>query len=206
MQKTTILFIILTIGMNQYSFATPKKSTDKLFNGGFFNSKHAELTLDYRITVPTAKNQPTAPQKKSTKSTSANIRQSIVKISKKYIGTPYKYGGNSPRGFDCSGFVGYVYKQKGYNLPRTSAAQYAQLSPVKSPRAGDLVFFRNGRGIGHVGLYIGNGKMIHAPSKGESVRIESIEKPNWQRRYAGARSLLPRDTMVAQAAPNHSHK
>lgn len=122
-----------------------------------------------------------------------NIRQSLIAAAKKLIGVPYRWGGMTPKGFDCSGLVSYLFKQKGKSLPRTAAAQFASLTAVKNPQPGDLVFFRHKSGrIGHVGLYIGAGKMIHAPQTGKRVRIESIEKPNWQRRYAGARSLLPR--------------
>lgn len=132
---------------------------------------------------------------------SSGARQSIIHTAQKYLGTPYRWGGITPHGFDCSGLTSYVFRQKGITLPRTAAAQYAALSPVKNPQPGDLVFFRHKSGrIGHVGLYIGGGKMIHAPQTGERVRIESMEKPNWRRRYAGARSVLPHSQIYADNA------
>ncbi|MDO5097012.1 MAG: NlpC/P60 family protein [Peptostreptococcaceae bacterium] len=95
----------------------------------------------------------------------------VAGIAMKYLGTPYVYGGTSPRGFDCSGFTQYVYRQAGVNLPRTSGAQsragqYVSLSNIKS---GDLLY-----GPGHVGIYIGNGQYIHSPVPGQSVRIQPI--------------------------------
>lgn len=136
-----------------------------------------EITVTEKIELPiTSPNQ--------------NVRQALLSEGKALIGTPYRWGGTTPRGFDCSGFVQYLYKQKGFRLPRTSRAQFAELTPVDAPKPGDLVFFRRGGRINHVGMYIGEGKMIHSPQSGSSIRIESMEKPNWQRRYAGARSII----------------
>lgn len=122
-------------------------------------------------------------------------RQAVIKIAKSLIGTPYRYGSMNPkRGFDCSGFTSYVYLQKGIKLPRSSADQFAQLAKVSKPQAGDLVFFRHGKKIGHVGMYLGNGMMVHSPQSGDRVKIESMEKPNWKRRYAGARKAISSNT------------
>ena len=126
---------------------------------------------------------------------SSSQRGNLIKIAKSLIGTPYRYGSmNTKRGFDCSGFVSYVFLQKGIKLPRSSAEQFNKLAKVSKPQAGDLVFFRHGKRIGHVGLYLGNGLMVHSPQSGERVRIESIEKPNWKRRYAGARKAVSTNT------------
>jgi peptidoglycan DL-endopeptidase CwlO len=92
-------------------------------------------------------------------------------IALRYLGVPYVYGGASPRGFDCSGLVMYVYAQLGISLPHYTVAQWNATQPVSSPAPGDLVFFD---GLGHVGIYIGNGQMVDAPHTGSVVRIDSI--------------------------------
>ena len=92
-------------------------------------------------------------------------------IALRYLGVPYVYGGASPRGFDCSGLVMYVYSQLGISLPHYTVAQWNATQPVSSPAPGDLVFFD---GLGHVGIYIGNGQMVDAPHTGSVVRIDSI--------------------------------
>jgi cell wall-associated NlpC family hydrolase len=86
---------------------------------------------------------------------------------------PYVYGGASPGGFDCSGLVMWVYGRLGISLPHNAAALYGTGRPVSSAhlQPGDLVFFH---GLGHVGIYIGHGRMIHAPQTGERVEIEAL--------------------------------
>jgi peptidoglycan DL-endopeptidase CwlO len=97
----------------------------------------------------------------------------VVGIAMHYLGTPYVWGGASPSGFDCSGFVMYVYSQIGVSLPHSSYAQYGYGSPVSRGdlQPGDLVFFD---GLGHVGLYVGGGSFIHAPHTGDVVKISSL--------------------------------
>ena len=109
-------------------------------------------------------------------------------------GTPYKYGGTSPdTGFDCSGFVGHVFKEKlGETLPRSSEAisrlGVAQQSGLLKP--GDLVFYNTlNKTYSHVGIYLGNGQFVHSPSKGKSVGIVNMSEPYWKKRYNGARRL-----------------
>jgi cell wall-associated NlpC family hydrolase len=92
-------------------------------------------------------------------------------IALHYLGVPYRYGGASPSGFDCSGLVMYVYAQLGISLPHYTVAQWNATQPISSPSPGDLVFFN---GLGHVGIYIGGGKMVDAPHTGSVVRIDSI--------------------------------
>lgn len=96
-----------------------------------------------------------------------------VQIAKRELGTPYVYGGSSPGGFDCSGLTAYIYARLGIHLPHNAAAQYYYGRPVslKHLRPGDLLFFH---GLGHVGIYIGHGRMIHAPHTGANVEIESL--------------------------------
>lgn len=118
-------------------------------------------------------------------------RTGIVNIAKQYLGYPYKPGGSSPSGFDCSGFVMYVYNKGGYKLPRTASDQFTVLRPVKVPKPGDLVFFKiNNHSISHVGIYIGDFLFIHAPSSGKKVEIVDIRSEYWKKRYVGSRSYF----------------
>lgn len=115
----------------------------------------------------------------------------ITNLARRYLGTPYQYGGASPAGFDCSGFTLYIYKQKNASLPHSSKEQYRKLLPIRMPHEGDLVFFRtSGNTISHVGIYLGAFEFIHAPGKGKPVRIDDIRNPYWRKVYAGARSVL----------------
>jgi cell wall-associated NlpC family hydrolase len=111
----------------------------------------------------------------------------VVGIAMQYLGIPYVYGGASPSGFDCSGFVMYVFAQVGVSLPHNAAAQYGYGMPVSFDQlqAGDLVFFN---GLGHVGIYIGGGQMIHSPHTGDVVKISSLT--GWySSTFVGARRL-----------------
>jgi peptidoglycan DL-endopeptidase CwlO len=116
---------------------------------------------------------------------------SVVGIAMRYLGVPYVWGGASPSGFDCSGLVMYVYAQVGVSLPHYTVAQYNYADSVSVPRnqlePGDLVFFA---GLGHVGIYVGGGKFIHAPHTGESVRIDSLSEGWYSSEYDGAKRIL----------------
>jgi cell wall-associated NlpC family hydrolase len=110
----------------------------------------------------------------------------VVRFARHLVGIRYVYGGSSPRsGFDCSGFVRYVYGHFGVSLPRTTWGQFDRGRRVSryGLRPGDLVFFD---GVGHVGMYVGNGRFIHAPHSGTRVRIERMA--GWySSRFVGAR-------------------
>jgi peptidoglycan DL-endopeptidase CwlO len=111
----------------------------------------------------------------------------VVGIAMQYLGIPYVYGGSTPAGFDCSGFVMYVYSQVGVSLPHNAAAQYAYGTPVDRSQLqpGDLVFFN---GLGHNGIYIGGGNFIHSPHTGDVVKISSLS--GWYTStWVGARRL-----------------
>ena len=107
-------------------------------------------------------------------------------------GTPYRHGGNDLRGFDCSGFVQYVYGQHGFQLPRTVSSLYQRGIHVdRGPlTAGDLIFFSTvTAGASHVGIALGNGDFIHAPNSEGHVRIENLRSNYWGKRYVGARRI-----------------
>ncbi|MGN0162964.1 MAG: NlpC/P60 family protein [Candidatus Ornithomonoglobus sp.] len=121
-------------------------------------------------------------------SSSSSKGQAIVNSAMKYLGVPYVWGGTSPSGFDCSGLVQYVCSQNGISVPRVAASQRGagQYVSRENLQPGDLVFFSRGGGVSHVGIYVGNGNMIHAPQTGDVVKISSIETAYRISSYAGA--------------------
>ena len=119
--------------------------------------------------------------------------QKIVDTAMQYLGTPYVWGGSSPKGFDCSGFVNYVYKECGYSINRTAASIYENGSYVDKAelQVGDAVCFSSySNAIGHVGIYIGDGQFIHASSGSGSVIISDLSESYYTNRYVGARHLV----------------
>lgn len=124
-----------------------------------------------------------------------NLQDGLVQTARRFIGTPYRWGGTSARsGFDCSGLTMTVYRLNGLELPRNSRAQFQTGRPVPRDalQQGDLVFFATGsRGrVSHVGLYSGQGKFIHAPGRGKTIRTASLSNGYFKARYAGARRYL----------------
>jgi cell wall-associated NlpC family hydrolase len=114
----------------------------------------------------------------------------IVRNAMSYVGTPYVWGGSAPGGFDCSGFIYYLYAQAGLRIPRTADYQFAAGRPVVGdPLPGDLVFFQTYEyGASHVGLYLGSGRFIN--SIGENVHVASFASNYFRSRYLGARRFL----------------
>jgi cell wall-associated NlpC family hydrolase len=122
----------------------------------------------------------------------ATVNQILAKAAE-HLGTPYKYGGQAPGGFDCSGFVCYIFNQFGYNLPHNAAAQTGHgLAITKSDLiAGDLVFFGSKSSINHVGIYSGNGQFIHSSSpRSGGVIYSSLNEGYYSRNYVTARRII----------------
>ncbi|CFX76539.1 Endopeptidase, NLPC/P60 domain [Syntrophomonas zehnderi OL-4] len=145
--------------------------------------------------VQKAATPPSAPAPVSVSRSGDNLSGvRIIESAAQYIGTPYRYGGAAPGGFDCSGFTTYIFGQAGISLPRTAAGQYGSgIAVSKSDlMAGDLVFFScGGKGIDHVGIYSGSGKFIHSSSpRSGGVIYSSLSEAYYSNSYTGARRII----------------
>ena len=123
----------------------------------------------------------------------SETRKSIIRTADSLQGVPYLAGGSSPKGFDCSGFVQYVYGKSGISVLRRADQQYlnGRKISLNNIKAGDLVFFQtSSERISHVGIYVADGMFIHAPSSGKRVSYTSMENPYWKPRYRGAASYI----------------
>ncbi|MDP4108759.1 MAG: NlpC/P60 family protein [Bacillota bacterium] len=161
------------------------------------NGKTGYISSDYittAVNMPAVTKKAGAPKKSEVKKSkeSSGGGSEIVDYAKKYLGVKYRSGGSSPKGFDCSGFTSYVYKHFGINLSHASKSQYKNCDKIEKSelKEGDLVFFANPRksskGVGHVGIYIGNNAFIHASSPGDVVKITSLSETYYLRNYIGS--------------------
>jgi cell wall-associated NlpC family hydrolase len=118
------------------------------------------------------------------------IAKSLTRDALRFLGTPYVFGGTSSSGFDCSGYVQHVFAMLGVSIPRTADAQFYAGSRIKGRmKTGDLVFFQTYLpGPSHVGIYLGNGKFVHASSHG--VMVSSLSDSYWSTRYLGAKRFI----------------
>ena len=133
----------------------------------------------------TTDQKPSIPPEKAIESPG---RQALA-VARKLLGSPYRYGGMDPKGFDCSGLVRYAFSQSGLELPRTSREIFRaslRIDPQKI-EPGDLLFFAlSANKVSHVGIYAGQNRFIHSPSSGKGVSYASMENPYWQRRLIAA--------------------
>jgi len=116
----------------------------------------------------------------------------IADLAKTLVGSPYQYGGETPNGFDCSGLVFYTHGKVGLQTPRTSLQQFkaAKTIPLNELRNGDLIFFKLTRSrVSHVGIYVGNGRFIHAPQSGKQVKATYLNDGYWKTKIVSAGRL-----------------
>ncbi|MFK2826896.1 NlpC/P60 family protein [Bacillus sp. B190/17] len=125
----------------------------------------------------------------STSSNSSSSKASVTSYAKRFMNVPYKWGGTTPSGFDCSGFLTYVYKNSAnISLPRTVAGIYTSGKRTSSPKVGDIVFFQTyKKGASHAGIYLGGNQFIHSSSSA-GVTISSLKSTYWSQRYLGAKT------------------
>ena len=118
------------------------------------------------------------------------VGEKAADVAVTMVGKPYRYGGNDPSGFDCSGLVQYSYRSAGMKLPHSTRLLKKHTTAVRkrTPRKGDLVFFKQrGKSYSHVGIYVGRNRFVHAPSTGKLIRIDSLKNSYWKRHFLNAR-------------------
>ncbi|MEA1029125.1 C40 family peptidase [Pseudomonas sp. N-137] len=165
-------------------------------------------TPQSHVSAPSSKNKRNAQRLSTANSklvpvmtakTSSNVLSRAVNV----LGTPYRWGGSSPsKGFDCSGLVKYAFNDATFDLPRTSnamASGHGQKVDRKDLKPGDLIFFKlKSRRVNHVAIYLGNDRFIHAPRRGKSVTIDTLNKPYWNSHYVLAKRVLPKESKGMQ--------
>lgn len=122
--------------------------------------------------------------------TSGGVRhQKASEVATSMIGMPYRFGGNTPRGFDCSGLVQYSFRHAGMKVPRSTTDQYDRSRSVSLSglARGDLLFFDQESKSSHVGIYIGGKRFVHAPSSGKHVRVDTLNNDYWRKHLRDAR-------------------
>ena len=134
---------------------------------------------------------PQAPERTTVRA-SNEVAAKAVDYAREMLGRPYKFAGDTPEGFDCSGLVKYSYGRAGISMPRDTQSQHrvSVLVSTHGLREGDLLFFdQEGKKKSHVGMYLGKGRFIHAPSSGGKVRIDSINAEFWKKHFVEARRV-----------------
>ena len=144
-----------------------------------------------RSAVPRPFPTPGGTARSGSASPASPLVESVLRTATDLLGTPYRQGGSTVEGFDCSGFVQYVFARHGLALPRTVRRQAEAGSRVRDVEAGDLVFFATeGPGPTHVGIALGPDRFVHAPSSRGVVRVEPFDAPYWSRRFLEARRVV----------------
>ncbi|MHC0039298.1 C40 family peptidase [Pseudoneobacillus sp. C159] len=165
------------IATNNGLTVTQLKNFNQLTSDNIYIGQVLKLTPTDQVSTPAPEIKP------------AFNSDSLISEGKKYIGVPYVWGGNTPTGFDCSGFLKYVYNTQGVTLPRTVATIWEATTSVATPQKGDIVFFTTYEpGPSHAGIYLGNNQFLHA-STSVGVTISDLNNSYWKPLYLGARAV-----------------
>lgn len=152
---------------------------------------HGLALITALLLVGCSTSSPSAPAPTVASRLSADQSSDIAIHALGLVGTPYRYGGNTPdTGFDCSGLIGYVYQSRAGSPPPRTVAQldrWGQPIAAQSLRTGDLVVFGRGRTPSHAGIYVGEGRFVHAPSSGGTVRLDRLDSRHWSQQNAAFR-------------------
>jgi murein DD-endopeptidase len=149
------------------------------------------ILLTLMVILAGCASSPEIPQQTTVRA-SNEVASNAVVYAREMLGQPYRYAGDTPAGFDCSGLVKYSYGRAGISMPRDTQAQHRMsvLVSMRSLREGDLLFFdQEGRKKSHVGIYLGSGRFIHAPSSGGKVRTDSLNAEFWKKHFVEARRV-----------------
>jgi murein DD-endopeptidase len=151
------------------------------------------LTISVILTAMLAgcSSSPEIPEQETVRASNEVASKAIV-YAKEMLGKPYRYAGDTPAGFDCSGLVKYSFGRAGISMPRATQAQrrMSVLVSIRNLREGDLLFFdQEGKKTSHVGMYIGSGRFIHAPASGGKVRTDSLNAEFWKKHLVEARRI-----------------
>lgn len=165
---TAVLAILIIVSLPVSQIQTSANAPQDIVT---MQEKNQILTLDNYF-----KEREKSSQRVSRNKIRVSFNQKIVSTGVNYLGTKYCHGGTSSRCFDCSGFTQYVYNKQGIQIPRVAQDQYNQSHKIKKSEAikGDLVFFISRGYVYHVGIYMGNNKVLHSPKPGRRVKIETI--------------------------------
>ena len=167
---------------NHSEYAAARSEAERLQNMDIIDNFFIVIPEDYSAA-------------KIARSGKGNLRNELVRTAKRFLGVPYRWGGEDRKnGFDCSGLTMVSYRLNGLNLPRNSRMQFraGQAVPMHKLKKGDLVFFatKGGKRVTHVGMYAGSDQFIHAPRTGKTVRFANLTNGYWKRAYVGGRSYL----------------
>ena len=181
------------VGFVSQKYVSDTKLPENTSRGGVDRTSANEVN-EKNVEVSSAETNDVNEEQEEDAVTETVTGNQVVEYAKKYLGYKYVAGGSSPKGFDCSGFTTYVFKHFGISLNRASKGQIKNGVAVEKSKlqAGDLVIFNNesNSAIGHVGIYIGSGKFIHAANKKEGVTITELSMSYYSKRYVGARRVI----------------